>query len=267
MKKYLSFFRMSFSMGLQYRTAALAGMTTQFFWGMMEILLYKAFYTANAEAFPMSFSATVDYIWLQQAFLAVFAAWLLDADIFDCIVNGNVAYELCRPIGIYAMWFARSAANRLSRVLLRCVPILAVALLLPEPYGISIPSSPELFALFLLSLALSFLVSVSFYMLIYILSFYTISAAGLRLMIASVVEFFSGGGIPLPFFPDRVRAVLELLPFASMQNVPLRIYSGSMTGMQMQRAVMLQFIWLIVLLAVGKALCAMAQRRVTLQGG
>ena len=121
--------------------------------------------------------------------------------------------------------------------------------------------------MFPLSLALSFLVSVSFYMLIYILSFYTISAAGLRLMIASVVEFFSGGGIPLPFFPDRVRAVLELLPFASMQNVPLRIYSGSMTGMQMQRAVMLQFIWLIVLLAVGKALCAMAQRRVMLQGG
>ena len=32
MKKYLSFFRLRFSMGLQYRTAALAGMVTQFFW-------------------------------------------------------------------------------------------------------------------------------------------------------------------------------------------------------------------------------------------
>ena len=43
MKKYLSFFRMRFHMGLQYRTAAIAGMTTQFVWGFMEILVFRAF--------------------------------------------------------------------------------------------------------------------------------------------------------------------------------------------------------------------------------
>ena len=41
MKKYLSFFRLRFLMGLQYRTAALAGIVTQFAWGGMEILMYK----------------------------------------------------------------------------------------------------------------------------------------------------------------------------------------------------------------------------------
>lgn len=74
MKKYLSFFRLRFLMGLQYRTAALAGIVTQFAWGGMEILVYKAFYEADANAFPMSFSATASYIWMQQAFLAFFAA-------------------------------------------------------------------------------------------------------------------------------------------------------------------------------------------------
>ena len=33
MKKYISFFKIRFSMGLQYRTAALAGVVTQFAWG------------------------------------------------------------------------------------------------------------------------------------------------------------------------------------------------------------------------------------------
>ena len=104
MKKYISFFRLRFSMGLQYRTAAAAGIVTQFFWGAMEILVYRAFYEADAAAFPMSFEAVVTYIWLQQAFLAVFGAWIMEGEIFDAIRNGNIAYELCRPISIYQMW-------------------------------------------------------------------------------------------------------------------------------------------------------------------
>ena len=33
-----------FATGLQYRAAAAAGIVTQFVWGLMELLLYKAFY-------------------------------------------------------------------------------------------------------------------------------------------------------------------------------------------------------------------------------
>lgn len=267
MKKYLSFFRMRFAMGLQYRTAAIAGMTTQFVWGFMEIMVFRAFYAADPAAFPMTFEATASYIWLQQAFLAIFAAWLLEPEIFDCIVSGNVAYELCRPVHIYDMWFARSMASRLSRVVLRCFPILLVALLLPSPYGICLPPSAGHFVVFLITLVLSFLVSVSFYMWIYVLTFYTISPMGLRLMVASVVEFLSGGGIPLPFFPKKVQAVLEILPFAAMQNVPLRVYSGSMTPEQMQQAIALQIFWLALLVALGRAMCRKAVRRVCVQGG
>ncbi len=58
MKKYLSFFRLRFAMGLQYRTAALAGIITQFAWGFMEIMIFHAFYRADAASFPMHFSAT-----------------------------------------------------------------------------------------------------------------------------------------------------------------------------------------------------------------
>jgi len=86
-------------------------------------------------------------------------------------------------------------------------------------------------------------------------------------MVASVVEFLSGGGIPLPFFPERIQRVLELLPFASMQNVPLRVYSGSMTQAQTQQAVALQVFWLVALVVLGRAMCNRAVRRVSVQGG
>ena len=87
MKKYLSFFRMRFLMGLQYRAAAAAGVVTQFTWGFMELLVFRAFYQADASAFPMSFEAVVSYIWLQQAFLALFMAWMMEPEIFSSIMD------------------------------------------------------------------------------------------------------------------------------------------------------------------------------------
>ncbi len=267
MKKYLSFFRLRFVMGLQYRAAALAGMVTQFVWGFMEIMVFHAFYRTDPAAFPMSFSATASYIWLQQAFLALSAVWMMENEIFDSIVDGNIAYELCRPVSIYNVWYARSCANRVSRAVLRCFPILIVAALAPRPYGMNAPASMGHFALFLITLALGLAVTVSFNMLIYVLTFFTVSPQGLRIFFVSTVEFFSGAVIPLPFFPENIRAVMELLPFASMQNVALRVYSGSMSGGEMRKAVILQVFWLVAVTAVGKLLCRLAEKRVTVQGG
>lgn len=267
MRKYLSFFRLRFSMGLQYRTAALAGIVTQFFWGVMEIMIFRAFYEAEPKSFPMTFAATASYIWLQQAFLAFFAAWMIENEIFDAIMDGNIAYELCRPIGIYPMWFSRSLANRLSRAMLRCFPILIVAAFFPAPYGLCKPESMVHFLLFLLTMVLGLLVTAAFCMLIYSLTFFTVSPKGLQILFTSAVEFLSGGVIPLPFFPEKVRHVMELLPFASMQNVPLRIYSGSMSKQEMAGAVCLQVIWLVVLVSGGSRLCRYAEKKVTVQGG
>lgn len=267
MKKYLSFFRLRFTMGLQYRAAALAGIVTQFAWGFMEVMMFRAFYRTDAQAFPMSFSATASYIWLQQAFLAFFAAWMMENEIFDSIINGNIAYELCRPVSIYNMWFSRSIANRLSRAVLRCFPILAVNVFVPKPYGISAPASTYHFFMFLITLISGLALTVSFCMLVYMLTFFTVSPEGLRMLFVSAVEFFAGAVIPLPFFPEKLQRVMELLPFASMQNVALRIYSGSLGGTAMKRAVALQVFWLIVITAAGKLLCRLAERNVMVQGG
>lgn len=267
MKKYLAFFRLRFSTGLQYRAAALAGIATQFVWGIMEILTFRAFYSSNPAAFPMSFQATTAYIWMQQAFLALFIAWMMEGEIFNAIMDGNISYELCRPVDIYHMWFSRSMANRLSKAVLRCFPILIVAIFLPAPYGLMPPASPIAFVFFLLTLIMGTGVCVALCMLVYMTCFFTISPMGVRMLAGSVLEFFSGAVIPLPFFPDRLRKFMELLPFASMQNVPLRIYSGDLSGSAMYKAALLQLFWMIALIGIGKLLNTLAMKKITVQGG
>ncbi|BCN30657.1 ABC transporter permease [Anaeromicropila herbilytica] len=245
MRKYLSFFRLRFSMGLQYRSAALAGIFTQFIWGIMEILVFRAFYQSDSNAFPMTMQATSSYIWLQEAFLALFMVTFMENEIFLSVNNGDIAYELCRPIDIYNMWFSRSVAHRLSRAVLRCMPILVITIFIPKPYGLMIPKTVTTFLLFLLTLILGLSVAVAFCMIIYMLTFFTISAMGVKMIAMSLVEFFAGAVIPLPFFPNPIRRWMELLPFASMQNVPLRIYSGDLTGNAIQDVFFLNLYWSI----------------------
>ena len=267
MKKYMSFFKIRFIYSLQYRAAAYAGVATQFFWGFMEILVFAAFYKSNAEAFPMKFQELSSYIWLQQSTIALFMIWFLDNELFAMITSGGVAYELCRPMDIYNMWYTKNMATRTSRTLLRCVPILLIASFLPAPYGLMMPTNFNVFMLFLLSMLLAFLLVISFCMIVYAISFFTVSSMGIRLLASSISEFFTGGIIPLPFLPDKLFNALSLLPWASMQNTPFRIYSGNLSGANAVKAILLQIFWLAVLTVIGKLLLNKGLKKVVVQGG
>lgn len=267
MKKYLSFFRIRFIYGLQYRAAAYAGIATQFAWGFMEILLFNAFYKENPKSFPMEFSQLASYVWLQQAFLALFMSWYFDNEIFMTITSGNIAYELSRPMDLYGIWFAKNLAVRLSRAVLRCMPILLVAFFLPEPYGIAPPVSFFGFIMFIITTALGLLCIVALGMLVYISVFYTMSPLGVRMVAISLTEFLSGALIPLPFLPEKLMKIISLTPFASMQNLPFRIYSGNIAGMEMVRGVLLQIFWVTALILTGRLWMAKALKKVVVQGG
>ena len=165
------------------------------------------------------------------------------------------------------MWYTKNMAIRVSRTLLRCVPILFVAALLPKPYGIIMPSDFSIFILFIISMFLAFLVTVSFCMIIYAITFFTLSSTGIRLVMALTAEFFAGAVIPLPFFPEKLFKAMSLLPWASMQNVPFRIYSGNINGNDAIFAILLQIFWFVVLTIFGKFLLNKGLKKVVVQGG
>ncbi len=266
-RKYLAFFRMRFTAGLQYRAAAASGIVTQFVWGIMQLLIFRAFYEVNKVAFPMKFSEVSTYIWLQQSLLALFVMWILENDIFQIIVEGGIAYELCRPVDLYYMWFFRSMANRLSKAVLRCLPIILFAAILPVPYGMRLPSNTFAAAGFLITLALGFVNVIAFCMLVYIITFFTYSPSGIRLFAVSLVELLGGAVVPLPFFPEGIRQVAELLPFAAMQNIPFRIYSGNIAGVDILSKIAFQLFWALVLIWLGRCLTKAALKRAVVQGG
>ena len=267
MTSYITLFKIRFINGLQYRIAAYAGVSTQFAWGFLNILLFGAFYAENPANFPMEFDQFVAYIWLNQAFLALFAVWGWDRAIFDDISNGNIAYELARPVDLYNMWFTRGLATRLSRVVLRCTPLLIVSVFLPSRYRLILPSSPTVFALFIISLISAFILANLYSMYFYVLSFHMINSTGIRSLGAAVTDLLSGFLIPLPFFPTPIYRVLNLLPFASMQNTPFFIYSGYIDEREAIFRILIQLFWIGFMYITGQILLKHALKKVIIQGG
>jgi ABC-2 type transport system permease protein len=267
MKMYMSVFRIRFINSLQYRAVVLGEIITRFAWAFMEILAYSALYHTGNTTFPMEFSQTVSYIWMQQTLIALFLVVFSDGEIYSAIGSGSIAYELVRPMDLYGRWFCQSAANRVAFTILNCLPALLVAFIMPEPYRMSLPLDMEQFLLFLLSTVLALCVVVAFAMLMYITLFYMLSQRGIRIIVTAFTSFLSGGIIPLPFFPEPVLAVVELLPFAAMQNMPIRIYSGNIAGVDALRGIAFQIFWLSALVLIGKFTMGRAQKKVIVQGG
>ncbi|NIK71858.1 ABC transporter permease [Paenibacillus sp. BK720] len=267
MNTYLSVWKLRFVSGLQYRTAAIAGMATQLFFGFIFIMVYVAFYAHSTAEPSMSLEQLASYIWLQQIFLAFVMLWFRDNEIFTLITSGNIAYELCRPCGIYSFWYAKLLAQRLSSAILRCIPILLVALLLPKPYNLSFPPSGTTFALFAVTLLLGLAVNIAISMFIYISVFWTMSPVGSTLVIAVLGEFLAGMIIPVPLMPNWMQAVTYALPFRWTADFPFRVYSGQIPQSEAVWGILIQFIWLAALILLGRWCLKRALRQIVIQGG
>lgn len=267
MKPYYSVLKLRFINGLQYRAAALAGMATQLFFGFIFIMIYVAFYSQGTGSQPISLKDIVAYIWLQQVFLAFVALYFRDSQIFQLITSGNIAYELCRPCGIYSFWFAKMLASRLSSAILRSFPILIVAFLLPQPYRMSPPPSTAALVLFLITLFLGLLLIVALTMLVHISVFWTMSPTGSVLMMAVIGEFMAGMIIPVPLMPSWVQQIAYALPFRWAVDLPFRVYSGQIPEADAFWSIGVQLVWLAALIGLGRLLMRRALRRVVVQGG
>ncbi len=267
MKAYLSVFRIRFISLLQYRAAALAGIFTQVFFALVLILVMREFFFSSPQQEqPLTLGQTVTYIWLGQAMLGMMP-WNGDGEIVDMIRNGDVAYELCRPLGVYEHWYCRLVALRTAPTLLRCLPIFTLAAVLPGDLSLNMPPSAAAvgawflatFGALLLGCAISNIISIS--------TLWTLAGEGVQRIIPAAVIFCSGSIVPLAFFPDWAQPVLRFLPFAGLVDVPNQFFIGSMPPERVLPMLMGQLVWTAVLVAAGYTLLAIATKRTVIQGG
>lgn len=260
-----------FRMLLQYRAAALGGLWTQIFFGVVILGIYEAFYRSTTRPQPMTFREIASYVWLGQALLAMLP-WNADSEVRAMVRSGAVAYELCRPIDLYNLWYARALAWRTAPTLLRAVPMCVIAAIVlpliglgewrlspPPSLASAIAFGATLTCALLLGCALSTLLNISL--------LWTINGEGVVILMTAVVSLFSGMLVPLPLFPDWAQPIVQALPFAGLVDLPFRVFTGHIPPGTVPSVLRHQLLWTAGLVLFGRWLLSRGLRRVIVQGG
>ncbi|MBI3890158.1 MAG: ABC-2 family transporter protein [Candidatus Wallbacteria bacterium] len=263
MKPYLAVVAARFRVHVQYRAAALAGAGTQLFWGLIRVMIFEAFYRSSTAVQPISMAQVASYVWLSQATFAMLPDHV-EAEIRDTIRDGNVASELLRPVDIYWVWYCRCLSFTLIPTLMRCFPILLLAGLFfglkpPPSAAAAAAAGAALLGAMLLSSAITALVSIGL--------LWTISGEGIARLSFAAAYLFSGMMLPLPLFPDWLRAIAVALPYHGVIDVPFRLYLGHIPPSAAPAALAAQAGWIVALVLAGRLLLKRGLTRLVVQGG
>ena len=263
MRSYLCAFRLRRKMELQYRGAMIGGIVCQVVFGLILIALYRALYSSKPQALPLEHVVT--YVWLQQAFFRMLVA--TDPDLLDKIRTGGIAYDLCRPVSLYGFYYARIMAQKITGSVMRAVPMLLFAALLPEGWGICMPASVPALLLSLLALLLGLLCVSALENITMAFTMRTLDPRGVQAMLNLLMMTLSGNILPLTLFPDRWQKVITLLPYAQLLDAPIRLYTGDTPAGAAAGILGIQAAWIVLLTALGVRLWNRHQRKIVLQGG
>lgn len=265
MKKYLSFFKLRLNIALQYRAAAIGGMFTQFFWAIMQILIFQAFYRVVTSK-NISLEQLISYVWLKQAFYAIISA-STDSEIRTMIEKGNISYELCKPASIYWMWFFKTLADKMAGGFLKSIPILIIAPFLPAGLSLNAPAGFCEFILFVISLLLAIALMAAIMNIFYISLFYTMSSKGTNSIFYAIIEFFGGTFVPIALMPNFWQKFCYMLPFSLAADLPFRIYTGSISTCEGGMYIIMQIVWLLFITISGTIITNNRLKKVVIQGG
>ena len=97
---------------------------------------------------------------------------------------------------------------------------------------------------------------------------YTESIWGINIMKQAVVTLLSGATIPLAFFPDKLRTVIDYLPFRAIYDTPLTLLLSDGTDQKMILSKLLISLgWAVLMSVISRLFWKVSIKQVTVNGG
>ena len=263
MRLFWELSKLSFQRQLTYRAAALAGLLTNLFFGLLRAAVLVALYGARSEVAGISVPAAITYTGLSQAvigFLSMFS-WY---EVMNSVYSGYVASDLLKPLYYFTFWLAQDLGRAAAALLMRGVTIMAAYALI---FGITLPHGIGQWLALGVALTLSWLVSFAWRFLVNLAAFWTPNALGVGRFFFILSWFLSGFLMPLRFFPDWFVKLCYLTPFPHTVNTIVEVYLGVLTSSELVQALLGQLLWVAVLVGAGQRVLRAGVRRLVIQVG
>ncbi len=263
MRLYYEIALRSFRRATTYRSAYVAGILTNAFFGALRSFVYIAVYGAGGAVAGFTLQDAISYTWVTQSLISIGAGWVISRELMMTIRTGDVVTDLARPWNFYGYWLSQSLGERGFNLLLRGTLTYLIGVLY---FGAHVPSPAQALA-FAAAIALALLLSFAFSFIVNLSAFWLLDSSGVTMIANIMLSFFSGFLLPIAFFPPALAALARALPFQAITGLPAQIFLGQIAGAGVLQALLLQAIWTAALVGVGLLLLRVAVRKVVVQGG
>ena len=213
----------------------------------------------------MTFYDTMIYLILATAIfnlLEMFIVW----DMSRAIQSGEIIMHLLKPMKYRWYTFWSYSGSHVVSFFLTFIPTFIVVMIVTKG---AVPVGWNLLT-FVVSLILALIVNFNLEMLVAPICLYTESTWGINIVKETIVLLLSGASIPLAFFPESVRRVVQYLPFRAVYDVPLTILlkkNNSYTANGLLTLLAFQLVWAVVLTTLGNLFWNHAVKKITVNGG
>lgn len=235
-----------------------------------QIFLWGAIYSAAASdgtrvLNSYSYADMVAYYLLAMVGRAFSSMPGLTSGIARDVRDGTIKKYLTQPIDMLSYLFWHRVAHKLVYYVVATGPFVLVFSLC-RAY---LPGWPDgwTWAAFVLSLVMSFLVGFLIESLIGLVAFWFLEVSSLVFIYMMLNYFLSGHMLPLDWLPSPLSDWVQLLPFKYLAYFPAAIVLGRFDHAELVRELVLEFGWIVVLLALNRVAFARGVRRYGAFGG
>lgn len=267
LRRHLALTRAGIMESLQYRLGTAVTLFANLIYLVLVYFLWKAIYASAGTVVVngMTFTDTMIYLILATAlfnFLEMFVVW----DMSRSIQSGKIILDLLKPMNFREYTFWSYSGSHVVLFALTFVPTFLVVLIVTNgaiPMGVNL-------LWFVIATVLALIVNFSMEMIVATICLYTESTWGINIVKETIVLLLSGASIPLAFFPETFRKVVDLLPFRAVYDIPLTILlqkngSDSLEGLLPMFG--LQLLWAVILTLAGTLFWNYSVRKITVNGG
>ena len=267
MRKYLALTRLGMMEKLHYRLGTFVTLFGNLIYLVLIYFLWKAIYASSGTdcVNGMTFYDTLIYLVLATAlfnFLEMFIVWDMSRE----IQSGGIVLKLLKPVNFrrYSFW-SYFGENVMSFILTFMPTFIIIDIMTHGSIALGIN-----LLFFVVSVAMALVINFSIDMLVATICLYTESTWGINMVKECVVLLLSGASIPLAFFPESLRTVVQYLPFRCIYDTPLNVLlqkDGYTFGTGLVVSLLLQFAWCITLTAAGNLFWGVSIKKITVNGG
>ncbi|HCM90352.1 MULTISPECIES: ABC-2 family transporter protein [Vagococcus] len=267
MKKGLAYYRFFLKSEAQYRINFISYLLRGFIQLVAVLFIWNLVYSSTDDGVieGLTYQEIILY-----TIISMIATQFMELDndfqVAGDIQDGNLAYELVRPVSYIWKLFFQGLARATTSILIIGIPtMIGVIFYITQQEAFSVAIIRALLFLLIISISVGLMFCVN--LLFGYSAFYLNYSWGFLLFKGSFISLLSGALFPLAMLPESIRGFFLKTPFQYLSYFPTMVFLGKLSTEEIITNLTIQIVWLGIFAGLCLFFWRHAIKNITINGG